>query len=107
MVHPRWPNAHVIGAAAPIAPSWPSVPLSAVTNGIRRPVNQFVTTRSRQIQVIASPMPTKTRAASAAAKLSASANPVCASVSTMAPVSITLRGPYRSTSNPTGICMPA
>ena len=85
--------AQVIGTAAPIAPSWPRVPLNAVTNGIRRPENQLVTSRSRQIQVIASPMPTKTRAASAAPYDSASANPACASVSTIAPVSSTLRGP--------------
>ena len=60
------PSAHVIGAAAAIAPSWPSVPLSAVTNGTRRPLNQLATSRSRQIQVIASPTPTNSRATSAA-----------------------------------------
>ena len=69
------------------------MPLRAVTNGILRPANQVVTSRSRQIQVIASPMPTKTRATSAAPYDSERANPACASVSTIAPVSITLRGP--------------
>ena len=83
------------------------MPLSAVTNGILRPENQVATSRSRQIHVIASPMPTKTRATSAAPYDSARANPACASTSKIAPVSITLRGPYRSTSSPTGICIPA
>ena len=106
-VQPRWLSAQVIGAAATIAPSWPSVPLSEVRNGIRRPVNQLLTSRSRQIQVIASPAPTKIRAATAAPYDSASANPACASVSVTAPVSITARGPNRSTSRPTGTCMPA
>ena len=49
------------------APSWPSVPVSWVTSGIRRAGNQVATSRSTQMNVIASPMPTKTRATSAAA----------------------------------------
>jgi hypothetical protein len=53
------PSAQVIGAAAPIAPSWPRVPLQRRHERDPPPVNQLATSRSRQIQVIASPMPTK------------------------------------------------
>ena len=65
MVQPRWPSAQVIGIAATTAPSWPRVPVSWVISGIRRTGNQVLTSRSTQMKVIASPMPTKTRATSA------------------------------------------
>ncbi len=74
---------------------------------MRRGGNHVATSRSRQMKVIASPMPTSVRASSASTKLSARANPTCATVITSAPVRITLRGPNRSTSSPTGTCMSA
>ena len=67
MVQPRSRSAKVIGTAATIAPSWPSVPVSWVINGIRRGGNQLLTSRSTQMKVMASPTPTNTRASSAPA----------------------------------------
>ena len=106
-VQPTCPSAQVIGTAAATAPSWPSTPVSWVMSGIRATANQVATSRSTQMKVIASPIPTKTRATRATGYVEASANPVCAAVITSVPVSITLRGPNRSTSSPTGICIPA
>ena len=51
--------------AATRAPAWPRVPVTWVTKGIRRGGNQLLTSRSTQMNVIASPMPTNTRASSA------------------------------------------
>ena len=65
MVHPHWPSAQVIGTAAAIAPVWPMVPVSCVNSGTRRTGNQVASSRSTQMKVIASPMPTKKRATSA------------------------------------------
>ncbi len=59
------------------------------------------------MKVMASPMPTRVRASRARTKESARANPTWARVITTAPVRMTLRGPKRSTSSPTGTCMPA
>ncbi len=96
-----------MGTAAMIAPSWPVTPVSCVITGTRRGANQVLTSRSTQMNVMASPTPTKTRATSAQAYVSANANPACASVRVMAPVRSMRRGPNRSSSRPTGICMPA
>jgi hypothetical protein len=98
-------NAQVIGIAAATAPSWPRVPVSWVNSGIRRVGNQLLTSRSTQMNVMASPMPTKTRASSAREYVDASANPIWARVIRTVPHSSTLREPNRSTIRPTGICM--
>ena len=47
-VQPRWPSAQVIGIAATTAPSWPRVPVSWVTSGIRRAGNQLSPAAARR-----------------------------------------------------------
>ena len=96
-----------MGMAAMIAPAWPMTPVSWVISGIRRGPNHVLTSRRTHTNVMASPIPTNSRATSASAYVSAKAKPVCASVSTTAPAIRTVRGPNRSTIRPTGICMPA
>ena len=59
------------------------------------------------MKVIASPMPTSVRASRASTKVSDNAKPTWATVITTAPVRMTLRGPNRSTSRPTGTCIAA
>ena len=65
VVQPQRPSAQVMGTAAPTAPSCPSVPVSWVTNGTRRSGNHRLTSRSTQMNVSASPIPTNVRASRA------------------------------------------
>ncbi len=51
--------------AAMIAPDWPITPVSWVMIGTRRGANQVLTRRSTQMNVIASPIPTNSRASNA------------------------------------------
>ena len=56
-VHPSSCSAHASGAAAMIAPSWPTWPVSWVTKGACRTRNQTDTSRITLTKTIASPAP--------------------------------------------------
>ena len=62
-VHPHAASAVASGVAAAIAPSWPTMPVSCVTNGACFTRNHTATTRSREVKIIASPAPSMIRAA--------------------------------------------
>ncbi len=93
--------------AATRAPHWPSSAVQAVSTGLRIGGNHDAISRSTLMNTIASPMPTKIRAATAPAYAVVTAKPSWATVISTAPVNSSRCGPYRSISTPTGICMPA
>ena len=105
MVQPSPLSAYVIGTAAATAPSCPVRPVIWVSSGTRLPENHATTRRSTLMKTIASPVPTRTRAASAVPYESANANPTWPRVIRLSPVNRMRRAPYRSISSPTGICM--
>ena len=63
LVQPQVARAAASGAAAAIAPSWPTMPVSWVTNGACLTRNHTATSRSSEVKIIASPAPSRTRAA--------------------------------------------
>jgi hypothetical protein len=81
--------------------------VNCVSIGFRIAGNQDAMIRSTLMNTIASPIPTKIRAARAPAKLPVNAKPNWATVITKAPVNRSRCGPYLSRRTPTGICMPA
>ena len=95
------------GAAAAIAPTWPTMPVSWVTNGACLTRNQTATSRSSEVKIIASPAPSRTRAAMPTGNDPANANQNCPTVIRVSPVNISRFEPNRSISTPTGICIAA
>ncbi|CAM5629445.1 hypothetical protein SALBM217S_02847 [Streptomyces griseoloalbus] len=85
----------------------PISPAICPTSGPRRAGNQRVPSRSTLMKVIASPQPSSARAASAMPYDGERAKPSCPRVNSTAPRLSTFLVPSRSTSRPTGICMPA
>ena len=75
--------------------------------GLRRGGSHIATSRSTLTNVIASPMPMSSRAAIAVHTSGARAKPSCPAAISAAPVISMRREPNRSSSMPTGICMPA
>ena len=106
-VQPSSESARVSGAAARIAPTWPTCPVSWVTSGAWRTRNQADTSRITLTKIIASPAPTTARAPTATGNEVANANTSWAAVINTSPVSSSARDPNRSSSTPVGICMPA
>lgn len=88
-------------------PLIPARPVSWATSGFFAAGNQRAAIRSTLMNVIASPQPSTAREASAGPKASEKAKASCPVLSSRTPSSRTLRGPNRSTSTPTGICMAA
>ncbi len=88
-------------------PPVPTRPVSWATNGLRAAGNQRAAIRSTLMKVIASPQPSTARDASAGANAVENANASCPALIRATPSSSTRRGPIRSTSRPTGICIPA
>jgi hypothetical protein len=78
-----------------------------VTIGTRRAGNQAGMIRSTEMNVMASPAPTMTRASTAGPGWVASARDAWPTAISTAPAAISSREPKRSTSTPTGICMAA
>lgn len=85
----------------------PTSPASWATNGPRRAGNQRVPSRSTLMNVMASPQPSRAREASAIPYEDENAKPSCPAVNSTTPKVSTRLVPSRSTSSPTGICMPA
>lgn len=81
-------------------PSWPSMPVSWESTGTRRAGNQRGTSRSTEMKVKASPMPTSTRPATASGSRSVSASSPCPAAMSTAPAAIITREPTRSSSSP-------
>ena len=90
-----------------IWPTWPARPVSWAITGLRLAGNHEATSRSTQMNVMASPAPTSTRATTAPPTLVEKASSTWPAAITTPPVTISSRGPNRSTSTPTGICRPA
>jgi len=88
--------------AATISPAWPISAVSWVTSGARPAGNHSETSRSTLMNVIASPAPTSTRAASPAGTLPAWASSSSPAAISSAPATIIRREPIRSSSTPTG-----
>ena len=95
------------GNAATTCPACPSSPVSWVTRGARRAGNHAGISRSTLMNVIASPAPTSTRAASPSDRLPAAAISSCPPAMSTAPATIMRREPTRSSTTPTGTCIPA
>ena len=95
------------GAAAAIAPTWPTMPVSWVTNGACLTRNQTATSRSSEVKIIASPAPSRMRAAMPTGNDPANANQNWPTVIRVSPVNISRLEPNRSSSTPTGICIAA
>ena len=106
-VQPSRSSRNVNGAAAAIAPSWPVRPVSWVTIGACRTRNQTLTIRITLTKIIASPAPRTARAATAPPKDVLNAKTSCPAVISTSPTSSMAREPKRSSSTPTGTCMPA
>lgn len=85
----------------------PTRPASWATIGPRRAGNQRVPRRSTLMNVIASPQPSSAREASAMPYDGEKAKPSCPAVKSTTPRPSTFLVPSRSTSRPTGICIPA
>ncbi len=85
----------------------PASPANCATIGPRRAGNQRVPSRSTLMKVIASPQPSSAREARAMPYEGEKAKPSCPAVNRTTPRPSTFFVPSRSTSRPTGICMPA
>lgn len=85
----------------------PTRPANWATSGPRRAGNHRVPSRSTLMNVSASPQPSSAREASAMPYDGENAKPSCPAVNSTAPSASTFLVPSRSTSRPTGICMPA
>jgi hypothetical protein len=81
--------------------------VSCVISGTVRPGNHTATNRRTLMNVIASPAPTSTRAATAAGTSEASASTSWPTAMVTAPARIMRREPSRSRATPTGTCRPA
>ncbi len=88
-------------------PAMPTRPASWATSGPRRAGNQRVPSRRTLMKVMASPQPSSAREASAMPYDGERANPTWPAVNSTTPMASTFLVPSRSTSRPTGICMPA
>src|SRR5689334_10000852 len=106
-VHPAACSPATSGNAATIWPACPSSPVSWVTSGARPAGNQAGISRSTLMNVIASPAPTSTRAASPSDRLLAVAISSWPPDMNTAPTTIMRREPTRSSTTPTGTCIPA
>ena len=83
------------------------MPVSWVITGTVRPGNHSDTIRSTLMNVIASPAPTSTRAATAVGTSSASPSRSWPAAIVSAPSRIIRREPNRSSATPTGTCIAA
>ena len=106
-VQPSSVSAYDSGAAAMIAPSWPTWPVIWVTTGAWRTRNHEETRRIRLTKIIASPAPRTARAATATGNVVANANTSSPPVISASPDRSIAREPNRSRSTPVGICIPA
>ncbi|GAA3093254.1 hypothetical protein GCM10020254_42840 [Streptomyces goshikiensis] len=88
-------------------PAIPTSPASCAITGARRAGNHRVPSRSTEMKVMASPQPSRARAASAIPYVGDSAKPIWPAVNSTAPSVSTFFVPSRSTIRPTGICIPA
>ncbi|MGC0376155.1 hypothetical protein RKD28_003671 [Streptomyces sp. SAI-229] len=88
-------------------PAIPASPAICAISGPRRAGNHRVPSRSTLMNVIASPQPSRAREASAMPYDGENAKPSCPAVNSTTPMPSTFLVPSRSTSSPTGICMPA
>jgi hypothetical protein len=107
LVHPQVARAAASGVAAAMAPTWPTMPVSCVTNGACLTRNHTATSRSSDVKTIASPAPSMMRAAMPTGNEPANANQNCPTVIRVRPASISRFEPNRSSSTPTGICIAA
>lgn len=85
----------------------PARPASWAISGPRRAGNQRVPSRSTLMNVMASPQPSSAREARAVPYDGEKAKPSWPAVNSTVPMASTFLVPSRSTSRPTGICMPA
>ena len=83
------------------------MPVSWVTNGACLTRNQTATSRSSEVKIIASPAPSRMRAAMPTGNDPANANQNWPTVIRVSPVNISRLEPNRSSSTPTGICIAA
>ena len=81
--------------------------MSCTITGLRRGGNHSATTRTTLMNDIASPSPISTRATIASRTSVTNANASCPAVMNAAPAASIRREPNRSSSMPTGTCMPA
>ena len=102
--HPLWRSNATNGTADRICPSWPTIVVSWVINGTRRGENHRGMSANVAAKTIASPVPTRTRAAAATGMVVACASRICPQASRTALATSIARGPKRSTSSPAGIC---
>ena len=92
---------------AAIAPTCPRTPVNWVIMAVRPGGNHRATSCIRLMKIIASPMPTKTRAATPAPNVLAKAKANWPPVISRTPVINSFFAPTRSRMAPTGICMAA
>ncbi len=92
-VHPHSCRAYARGAAARIAPSWPTCPVSWVTVGACRTRNHAVTSRRTEVKIIASPAPSTPRESNASGNVVTNANASCPAVIRTSPASSSFFGP--------------
>ncbi len=107
VVHPWLCSSIDNGIADRTCPSAPTVPRSWDANGRVRPENQLESSRRTEINVIASPAPTRMRPRIAIPILGATARVACPATISPAPRRMRNRGPTRSSTIPMGICRPA
>ncbi len=107
LVQPSSWRAKANGAAAMIAPIWPTWPVIWVTTGAWRTRNHSATSRITLTKIVASPAPSTALASTATGNDVAYANISCPSDISASPASSSTRDPYRSSSTPIGICSPA
>ena len=95
------------GTTLSSCPSCPDIPVSWVSSGTRAGANHSGISRMTEMNVMASPAPTRTRPSTPAGTLSAKASWSWPSPMSRAPPAIMAREPNLSTSTPTGIWSPA
>ena len=105
-VQPQVASAAASGPAATMAPTCPTMPVSCVTNGACLTRNQTATS-GHEVKIIASPAPSRMRAAIPTGNDPANANQNWPTVINVRPVNISRFEPNRSRSTPTGICIAA
>ncbi|MDI2022123.1 hypothetical protein PJL18_02652 [Paenarthrobacter nicotinovorans] len=106
-VHPAECSNNANGTTLNSWPSWPHMPVNWVTRGTLAGANHRGTRRITEMNVMASPAPTRTRPRTPPGMLSAKASWSCPAAMRTAPPATMTRDPNRSTSTPTGICSPA
>jgi len=106
-VQPRLCSAADRGAVAATAPTCPSTPVIWVTMAVRAGGNHRAISCIRLMKIMASPMPTKIRAATPAPNVLAKAKANWPPVISTTPVTNSFLAPTRSRMAPTGTCMAA